>query len=211
MAYTTFLFDLDGTLIDSVELIVQSYRHTLKHLGREPLPDRHFISLMGIPLVDAMRTLAASKAEVEQMVSLYREFNLAHHDAMVRPYPGVKETLLKLKARQCRLAVVTSKLSADARRGLTIARLINLFDTVVGADDVSRGKPDPEAVREGLMRLGSAAEQAVMVGDSPPDLRAGRSAGVRTAAALWGPFERAQLAPEAPDHWLPSFRDVADL
>jgi len=211
VALTTFLFDLDGTLIDSIELILRSYRHTLRtHRGEEPADDVWMAGL-GTPLWVQFRRFSEDPAEIEAMVATYRAYNLAHHDEMVRPYDGVVEAVRALKQRGRPLGLVTSKLRSGAIRGLVRASLEDAFDVVVGADDVTHPKPHPEPVRVALERLGAPARGAVFVGDSRHDLVSGRAAGVKTAAALWGPFDRSHLEDLAPDYWLERPADLSLL
>jgi len=211
VALTTFLFDLDGTLIDSIELILRSYRHTLRtHRGEEPADDL-WMEGLGTPLWVQFRRFSEDPAEIEAMVATYRTYNLAHHDEMVRPYDGVVEAVRALKQRGRPLGLVTSKLRSGAIRGLVRASLEDAFDVVVGADDVTHPKPHPEPVRVALERLGAPARGAVFVGDSRHDLVSGRAAGVKTAAALWGPFDRSHLEDLAPDYWLERPADLSLL
>jgi pyrophosphatase PpaX len=144
------------------------------------------------------------------MVATYRAYNLAHHDEMVRPYEGVVEAVRALQRRGT-LGLVTSKMRSGAMRGLIRASLEDAFDVIVGADDVTHPKPHPEPVRLALERLGAPASGAVFIGDSRHDLVCGRAAGVKTAAALWGPFDRSQLEDLAPDYWLETPRDLSLL
>ena len=200
--YTTVLFDLDGTLIDSIELILSSYRHTLTvHRGSTPTDDV-WLAGLGTPLRAQFRAFTSDEDEITAMVATYREHNLANHDAMVRPYPGVRPAVSTLHAAGVGLGIVTSKTREGAQRGLRHCGFNGMFDVVVGADDVERHKPDPEPVRRALALFGAPADRAVFVGDSPHDLVAGREAGVRTAAVAWGPFPRAELERHAPDHWI---------
>lgn len=206
-----FLFDLDGTLIDSVELILSSYRHTMQvHRGTVP-PDGLWLAGLGTPITVQFRHFTNDPAEIEAMVTTYRAHNHAHHDRLVREYPGVGEALTGLHGRGRRLAVVTSKLRETARRGLERCGLSRFFDVLVCADDVTKPKPDPEPVHRALECLGVGAERAVFVGDSSHDMKAGRAAGVRTAAALWGPFPREALAVHMPDFWLSRPADISLL
>jgi len=207
----TVLFDLDGTLIDSIELIRRSYEHTLRvHYGRE-LTHGDWLTGLGRPLRWQFAQYTREQSEIEAMIATYRAYNLAHHDAMVTAFPGTVEAVRSLKERGLALAIVTSKLNAGARRGLACAGFDGLFDVIVGADDVDVHKPDPAPVRAALARLGREPETAVMVGDSPHDLASGRAAGTRTAAVAWGPFERAELELANPDHWLEAPAAIADL
>ncbi len=211
MSLTTFLFDLDGTLIDSIELILRSYRHTMRtHRGVE-LPDDVWMSGLGTPLWVQFQRFTDDAAEIDAMVATYRDYNLAHHDEMVRPYDGIVTAVQQLRERGGTLGLVTSKLRRGAVRGLKRAGLEDAFAVIVGADDVSHPKPHPEPVLVALERLGAPAAGAVFIGDSRHDLECGRAAGVRTAAALWGPFDRAQLADLAPDYWLERPADISLL
>jgi len=199
---STFLFDLDATIIDSIELILTSYRHTIKvHRGFEPSDDVWMRGL-GTPLWVQFREWSDDPTEIQAMVATYREYNLANHDAMVRPYDGVVEQIRALAARGKRLGLVTSKLRAGARRGLKIAGVEELFTIIVAADDVTQPKPDPEPVLKAVALAGAKPAETVFVGDSRHDLESGRAAGVKTAAVLWGPFDRSDLADLAPDYWL---------
>ena len=200
--FSTVLFDLDGTLIDSVELILSSYRHTLQtHRGTVP-PDDVWLEGLGTPLRAQLGRITDDPAELDAMVGTYRAHNLAHHDRMVCAYAGVVPALETLIAGGRRLAVVTSKLREGALRGLRRCGLERFFPVIVAADDTERHKPDPAPVRHALALLDAAPATTVFVGDSPHDLAAGRAAGVATAAALWGPFPRERLEPWAPDRWL---------
>lgn len=208
--FATYLFDLDGTLLDSVELILASYRHTaLAHRGEAP-DDAVWLAGLGTPLRTQLRHLSDDPAEIEAMADTYREHNLANHDRMVRPYDGVVEAVRELALRGT-LGLVTSKLRHGALRGLRVLGVEDVFATVIGADDVDRHKPDPAPVLAAVERLGADPATTVFVGDSPHDMAAGRAAGVRTAAVLWGPFPREALEPHQPDHWLYTPGDLARL
>jgi pyrophosphatase PpaX len=157
------------------------------------------------------RRFTEDPAEIDAMVATYRAYNLAHHDELVRPYEGVVEAVRALKRRGRPLGLVTSKTRSGAMRGLVRASLQDAFDVIVGADDVTHPKPHPEPVQLALERLGASASGAVFVGDSRHDLVSGRAAGVKTAAALWGPFDRSHLADLEPDYWLETPRDLTLL
>lgn len=206
-----FLFDLDGTLIDSIELILSSYRHTmLTHRGSVP-PDALWLEGVGTPIRVQFRRFADDAAEIEALVATYRAHNHEHHDRLVREYPGARVAVRTLRERGARLAVVTSKLRTAAERGLRHCGMLDLFDVLVCADDVRNPKPDPEPVRRALHLLQVPHHRAVFVGDSVHDMAAGRAAGVQIAAALWGPFPRTTLAAHSPDYWLTQPTDLMAL
>ena len=209
-AWRGVFFDLDGTLADSVELILCSYRHTMAtHLG-QTLPDARWIAGMGTPLVTQLRGFARDVEEADAMLQTYTVFQRGVHDEMVRPFPGARAVIEQLSARGARVAVVTSKRGAVARRTLEVCDLWESVDLVVSAEDTVRGKPHPEPVLRALEALGleGCPDEVVFVGDSPFDLQAGRAAGTRTAAVSWGPFAREALIQERPDFFLESLSDL---
>jgi pyrophosphatase PpaX len=206
-------FDLDGTLADTVELILMSYRHTMRtHLGEAP-PDTRWLAKMGTPLREQLLDFARDGAEAAAMLETYTSYQRRIHDDMVKPFPGAVEVLTTLRERGSRVAVVTSKRAEVARRTLEVCGLWSEVELVVSADDVRKGKPDPEAVHAALdaLELTASPADVLFVGDSPFDLRAGRGAGTRTAAAPWGAFARADLEAESPDYFLEELVDVLEL
>ncbi|MFQ5538353.1 MAG: HAD-IA family hydrolase, partial [Gemmatimonadota bacterium] len=206
------LFDLDGTLADTVELILRSFRHTMgTHLGRVP-PDQEWLRGLGRPLRDQMAAFASGEEERERMIATYVAFQERIHDDLVRPFPGAVDALAVLEARGIPLAVVTSKRRAMARRTLARCGFDGRLAALVTADDVRRGKPDPEPVRLALQELGGVAPQAALfAGDSPWDVRSGRAAGVITAGVTWGPYPRRVLEAEGPDFLVESWEELLEL
>ncbi|MSR36603.1 MAG: HAD family hydrolase [Gemmatimonadetes bacterium] len=206
------LFDLDGTLADTVPLILRCYRHTmLQHRGRE-LPDELWVRTIGRPLRSAFGDFAVDADEVERMVATYVDFQRGVHDEMVCSFPEARSTMARLRVRGVRVGVVTSKGREMTLRTLGCCAIDAELDVLITADDVVKGKPDPEPVLKAMEGLGiERAEEVLFVGDSPHDLIAGRAAGVRTAAAVWGPFSRAELEASEPDYWLAGLPDVLSL
>ena len=205
------LFDLDGTLIDSVRLILDSYHHTLEVHGLPPRSDAHWLAGLGTPLRVQFREWSDDPERLNAMVLTYREYNFRHHDFRIAPYPGVVDMMRQLRAQGVRTGLVTSKNREGAWRGLRVAALDETVDIVIGADDVQEPKPHPEPVEMALRALHATREEAVFVGDSVHDMASGRAAGVATAAVLWGPFTRADLEGTTPDHWLERPSDLVSL
>jgi pyrophosphatase PpaX len=207
------LFDLDGTLADTVPLILRCYRHTMReHRGSE-LPDELWIRTIGRPLRSAMGDFTEDAAEAERMVQTYVEFQRGVHDDMVCAFPDARRALEQLRGRGVRVGVVTSKGREMTGRTLGCCGIDDVLDVLVTADDVSRGKPDPEPVLKALELLGldDVPDEVLFVGDSPHDLVSGRAAGVKTAGALWGPFSRAELEVADPDYWVADLAEVLPL
>lgn len=196
--FDAVLFDLDGTLLDSIELILASYRHTLARHGLPPPDDAVVLESLGTPLEVGLSRWAADPSALASMIETYTAHNLAMHDAMVRPYPGMCELVRDLRATGHKLALVTSKRRPGTERGLAALGLEGAFDVLVCAGDTARAKPHPDPVHRALEQLGVPHARAVFVGDSTHDMEAGRAAGVRTAAVLWGPFSREALERSSP-------------
>jgi pyrophosphatase PpaX len=207
----TFLFDLDGTLIDSVRLILDSYHHTLATHGLPPRTDDDWLKGVGTPLRVQFADWGHEPERLEALIATYREYNLANHDRMVTIYPGVLEAIREVKVRGLRTGLVTSKNQQGAVRGLRLVGLDDLIDVMVCADDVENPKPHPEPVTQAVRLLDADPATTVYIGDSIHDMRSGRAAGVRTAAVLWGPFGREHLEEAEPDYWLRTPGEILGL
>lgn len=217
------LFDLDGTLLDTTELIIRSYHHALTvELGESPAPEDLLLGF-GQPLPEGfaamlgrrdVRLPAAERAAlIERLVATYRAYMNVHHDALIRAFPGTGSTLDELARRGYRVGLVTSKLRSVAERGLAWMGLTDRFEVAVFPEDTPRHKPHPDPLLLALERLDLAASPraALYVGDSVYDLIAGRAAGVRTGAALWGPFPPERLHALGPDYAFGSITDLLDV
>lgn len=191
------LFDLDGTLVDSLALITASFARAVREvLGREPT-EAELYQRWGAPL--QARAEAVAPARAAELVRAYERYYDAHQD-QVAVFPGVLEMLQALREHRVRLAVVTSKRRHRAVRTLQSLGLAGLFDCVVAEDGTTRPKPAPDPVCRALRTLGASPERAWMVGDAPFDILAARGAGVRSVAALWGTRERDELLALRPDY-----------
>lgn len=209
-AWDGVLFDLDGTLADTVALILLSFRHTmLEHLGEAPA-DEHFLRTIGQPLPVQLGDFARSETERLAMLETYVAFQRTKHDDMVRPFPGAVEVVHTLRNSGIPVGIVTSKGHNIGRRTLEVCTLHDCIDFVIFGDQVTRGKPHPEPVLRAMSAMGIGADppRVMFVGDSPHDLRAGRAAGTRTAAVGWGPIDRHVLEAERPDFFLDRMEDV---
>ena len=208
-ALQAVLFDLDGTLIDSVELILSSFRHATAHVLGAPLPDEELMRNVGVPLARQMREFSPEHAE--ELLRVYREHNARVHDEMLKRYSGVEEALLGLAAGGMKLGVVTSKMRHMAFRGLERFDLARFFDVVVGSDDVEVHKPDPHPLFVAAAELDVPIERCAYVGDSPHDMAAARAAGCLAIAALWGAFEPDVVLQPGADYALGSAFELLEL
>jgi pyrophosphatase PpaX len=222
------LFDLDGTLIDTTNLILRCFEHSWQNVCGLEHSREALIETFGIPLREAMRSLmietskfnTASEIEgevdlIERLLTEYRLFNVANHDAMACPFDDVEQVIRELRARGYLIGVVTSKGRDLAIRGLDLCSrdmiIGGLIDVAVFLEDTDKHKPDPEPILAALEKLNALPAYSAYVGDSRPDMIAGRRAGVQTVAALWGPFPRAELEREHPDHLAESITELLEI
>ncbi len=203
------LFDLDGTLVDTVPFILASVRHTFEGQPRTPT-DAEWIAGIGTPLRNQLAPLAASPELAEQLFQRYRAYWLEHHDAATRLFPGAGQLVRSLKVLGHPIAIVTAKIEAGAERTLRHVGLRDQVDLIVAADTVEKSKPDPMPVRYALLKLDRPPREAVMIGDSPHDLASGRGAGTATIGVCWGAATGEVLAPLA-DHLVTRIEELAPL
>lgn len=202
----TVLFDLDGTLIDTNELIISSFLHTMEtyypgQYGREDV-----LPFLGPSLQETFEPL--NPEGYEEMITTYRTYNLANHDLLVKGFEGVYETVKTLKENDFKLAIVTTKRSDVVQMGLKLSGLGEFFDVIVALDDVEKPKPDPEPLLKALDLLGSSPERAIMVGDNHHDIVGGQNAGTKTAGVAWSIKGKEHLEAYNPDYILDNMADI---
>jgi len=196
MKYRAVLFDLDGTLIDSVPMIVKVTRQALQSMGLhfDDVAIRHSI---GIPL--AVQAHRFARGREQEFTAIYRGIYVRNLADEARLFPGTLDMLAKLRTDGYLTGVVTSKLARGATRAIDSAGMTELFDCVVTADDVANYKPHPEPLMNALGQLGVSADRSLYVGDSAFDIEMARQAGVSVAAVTWGARTREELEPIRPD------------
>ena len=192
-AVRAILFDLDGTLIDTVDCILSSMRHATAEVLGEALPDSVLVRNMGVPLRAQMHEFSPEHAE--ELLAVYRAHNEIVHDDLVAEYPGIEAGLKALASAGYPLAIVTSKSRPVAMRGLSAFGLQGYFHDVIAYEDTDIHKPEPEPLLEAARRLGVPIEECAYVGDSPHDMNAAIAAGAVPVAALWGPFRERVIEP----------------
>ena len=185
------IFDLDGTIIDTEELILASFRKGSEEVLGEAIPDELVRPLIGIPLIEQARQLVPEHAE--ELMEAYRRHNIELHDKLIRYFEGTREMLEELRAEGRRLSVVTSKRNEPAMEGLSSFNLQGYFEFVSGLEDTNKHKPDPEPLLVAARRMAVPIEECIYVGDSVYDIQAASAAGMTAIAALWGMYPREQL------------------
>jgi pyrophosphatase PpaX len=202
----TLLFDLDGTLVDSIGLITDTLKKTLSlYFPSWTGTDEDYLRMVGPSLADTFADFTKDPAQIQAMIHSYREIYTASEFHYIRIYPGVLETLQYFHEKKYHLAIVTTKFYQSAAPSIRHFGLDRYIDTVIALDDVVHPKPDPESVLTAMSRFSSRG--AVMIGDSPSDLLAGQNAGILTGGVGWS-FKRSQIQALKPDFWLEDFRDL---
>jgi pyrophosphatase PpaX len=202
------LFDLDGTLINTNELILASFMHTLELHCPGKYTEQDVLEIMGEPLYDQMRRFDPDQAE--EMVKTYHAFNERKHDELVLEFPHVRETLSELDRAGVLMGVVSNKRRLVVEMGLKLFDLGRFMKTVVCIGDTEKAKPEPDMIFLAMEHLGGTPGQVIMVGDSRYDILAAKRAGVASAAVAWS-LHAEELKKYDPDYYLEDMRDLLQI
>jgi pyrophosphatase PpaX len=206
--YETYLFDIDGTLLDTMELIYQSFRATLVRFSGPELSREHILSHVGIPLITQMEIYLGPLGEREKEILAYhRTYQFSIYKDYLKMFPGVAELLREWKARKKKTGVVTSRTRDSLHKYLSHFGLTEYFDILVTPECTSRAKPDPEPVLYAMEKLGTEPGKTLFLGDASVDILSGCGAGADTAFALWGPNDPEEL-PREPTWIVNSLSDL---
>ncbi|SDI44452.1 pyrophosphatase PpaX [Natribacillus halophilus] len=205
----TVLFDLDGTLIDTNDLIIASFTHTLEHYFPGRFAREDMLDFIGPPLDDTFKNLDANRAD--EMIDMYRAHNHAHHDELIKEYSGVREAVEQLDQAKFKLAIVTTKRSQTTWKGMELMGLKPFFKTVITLDDVDHSKPHPEPLEKAMQALDATPGESLMVGDNVHDIEGGKNAGTKTAAVGWALKGIDPLKQHDPDIILDDMRDLLKI
>ncbi|MCY0878978.1 MAG: HAD-IA family hydrolase [Firmicutes bacterium] len=208
-----FLFDLDGTILDTTELILQSFEHAFREGLGQSVPREELLRHFGRPLVEQFQIMCPDleDSERQRLVDLYLAHNEGLHDQYVSVVPGAPEGLERLYQAGYPLGIVTSKRENLTVQGLRLFGLDRFFQVIVHMDSTRRHKPHPEPVLHALHLLGGLPQCSAYVGDSPYDMRAGRAAGVRTVGILYNTFTADVLREAGADVIATSWTEVVDI
>jgi len=199
------LFDLDGTLVDTLPLIIQTYRKVFNDL-KIPWGNNDVVKLIGLPLIKIARHFAGENET--KFVELYQYYYQLDHDRLTKLFPGTYDTMSYLKSRALKLGIVTSKGKPITLRTIAHTGLDRLMDVVVTAHDVVKPKPDPEPLLSALRVLETAVDRSIFIGDSRFDILTGQNAGARTLGVTWGLDSREELERLAPDGLLDKWEEI---
>lgn len=208
----TVLFDFDGTIMDTNEVILQSWQHTFRTVEGKERPEEEIIETFGEPLYVTMEKLLP-QIPAEEGAKIYRSYNYENFLELIEVFPGILELLKELKNRGYKTGIVTSRLWYSTEIGLNKYDMQQYFDAIVTCDDTDKHKPDPEPVNIALDRLGSKPEEAIMIGDSMFDIICAKNAGVKAALVSWAlaVSEEDKYGENAPDYILETAEDLLNI
>jgi pyrophosphatase PpaX len=206
----TVLFDLDGTIVNTNELIVQSFLHSLEGQTPSLVTRDHIIPNMGRPLIEQMVDFSG-REEVADLIDKYRSFNLSKHDELVTEFPHVRTVIAELHANGIKIGIVTSKIRQTTSMGLKLAGLDTFISSIVTIEDVAKAKPDPEGIFRALRELNGKPEETIMVGDSHYDIEAAQNAGVGAIGVGWSWKGRSYLEQYHPDYVIDDMRELLPI
>ena len=195
--HETVIFDLDGTLADTIPLIVASYQHAFRTVLAQEVEAARARAWIGRPLRPAL--LEESPEFGHELDRVYRAWNLANTARLIQRYPGVPEMLRALAEAGVTTAIATSKRRETARLALAGVGIDDVIDVVAGLEDTARHKPEPDPLLHAAASLGVHPAACVYVGDATVDVRAARAAGMAAVAVTWGAGDRAALEATGPD------------
>lgn len=205
----TILFDLDGTLIDSLPLIMASCRKVFETM-EIPWDDEKVRETVGMPLVKIAERFAGENAGC--FFDLYLKYQNEKHDEWIKLFPGTYKTLSEIKSRGHTIGIVTSKRRETAVMAVELTGIGSLVSVLIAFEDVKAHKPEPEPVLKAMQSLAAAPEKTAYVGDSWYDIMAGKNAGVFTVGVTWGMADRLKLLEYKPslviDRWSELFQII---
>ncbi|WP_018751883.1 pyrophosphatase PpaX [Paenibacillus sanguinis] len=203
----TVLFDLDGTIINTNELIITTFMHVIDKHGLGPFTREQIIPHMGTTLEHQLRTFSGQE-NVDALVADYRTYNRKRHDELIAEFPHVKEVLAELHQRGITMGIVTTKIRETTMLALERFGFLAYMKTIVTVDDVSHPKPHPEPILTALKALKADPARTLMVGDSAADLLSAKAAGVQAAGVAWSLKGEMELRKYNPDYII---QDMTDL
>lgn len=202
------LFDLDGTIVDTNELIIGSFMHALKENNLPPLTREQIIPHMGTTLQQQLSAFSGLLEDTSVLELSYRAYNNAHHDELVNSFPRVNETMEELSRRGIKLGIVTTKIRPTTLKTLERFDLLKYMETIVTVTDVVHPKPHAEPVLTAIRNLNIDPLKTLMVGDSVVDIQSAKAAGVPVAAVAWSLKGEETLRKYDPEYII---HDMTDL
>lgn len=207
--YTTFLFDFDGTLLDSNHHVIHCFQQAFREVRGIELPEKTITATFGIPLAQALVDLDPEHAD--ELLHVYRKHSDAIGLSLLKEIDGARDTLQALHDAGCINAIVTSKKEENARTQMAHIGISDLIDILVGPEKTTAHKPDPAPVLYTLDALGVSADDCLMIGDSPNDILCGKNAHVDTAGVRFTAVDLDSLLATQPTYMISHLSELLPL
>jgi len=204
----TVLFDIDGTLLDTSEFILQAFEYSLKLNGITEIERKHIVERLG-PSLFEMYKLLTPNINTELLVKTHRDFQNENLH-LSKAFPGADETLEALKDMELKIAAVTTRSNQNSIHTLELAGIKKYFDMIISFEDVKKPKPDPEGILKVLDTFKLKPEHAIMVGDTSVDIEAGKNAGTVTVGITHG-MKGEDVKKSKPDYLISSIPELLEL
>jgi HAD superfamily hydrolase (TIGR01509 family) len=205
------LFDLDGTLIQTTEPIMETFKLTFEHFFKDvTLTQEVLTSFLGQTLYQTFRLYETSDEKIEEMIQFYRKTSEVLLDQGLETYPKAEATMIWLKNKGIKVGIVTSKMNRVAKEHLNKTHLLSYVDHVIGYEDVVHHKPDKEPIEKALQFFNVAPSEAVYIGDHENDIKAAKNAGVLSCGVTYSHRLQALLA-EMPDYVIDELTQIKEL
>lgn len=208
MNFEVILFDLDGTLVNSMPLIRKSYQMVFSEMDI-PWDDVYMANMSTLPLKETAKIYAEQR--LNEFLASFRKHYLREHNNLMKIFPGTREMLELLKKHGCRLGIVTSKTRTGTITCLDFVGLTNLMDVIITTDDAANHKPHPEPLIKAMEVLSVSADDTLFIGDSTLDIIAAKAAGIRAAFVPWGAGNPEVIQGYKPDYVLEDWSQLTDL
>jgi 2-phosphoglycolate phosphatase len=207
------LFDLDGTLVDSVKDLAESVNFTRQHYGLDRLPDSTIMAFVGNGVYNLLgKSLeTADQTKIGEAYQIFQDHYRIHCADHTKPFPGAFELLIALKEKNIKMGVVSNKPQEFTDLVLKQLNLGHYFEVAFGPESTKNRKPDPEPLLTALQKLGAQPQEAVMIGDSIVDIQAARAARMRIAVLTHGYGTREILRSAQPDWIVDSLSDLIKI
>lgn len=210
----TVLFDFDGTIMDTNNVILMSWQHTFRTLRNREEPEENIVKTFGEPLAETMKKFFP-EVPVEKSLKIYRSFHYNNFGELIKLFPGMKELLQEVKSRGYKIGLVTSRLYNTTMQGLEAYDIKEYFDVMITAEDTTKHKPDPQPINIALEKLGSVPENTVMLGDTTYDMLCAKNAGVSPILVSWSLAlkgrKKEELGAACPDYIIEKPEELLDI
>ena len=205
----TVLFDLDGTVIDSNQLILDNFKYVFEvALPHVKLKEEDYLMFIGPTLKQSISKYTTSEEELNRIIEMYRKRNVELHDLYVKPYDGAKILFQRLKEKGIKIGIVSSKMHYLIKRGLAISELREYVDYIVGSDDVENHKPHPEPILKAIEFF--QTQNAIYVGDHPNDILAAKNAKIPSIGVMYS-WVKDELKKSNPTYLVYSLLEIEEV